>query len=467
MKPHGTTEMSMGTGTNGPGATREWLSRRGVVRLAAGIASLGAAGLAACGGPAGSGQQSSGPKPGELKGVAIEHWIQNALTHPEGMSKEQVMKNFTAQNPYGAAVTSSGGQDLAKVTAAVTAGTPPDLVDGFHFNMSALFRQGATVDVDAELKGDAEWKKLRPGLYPEIANGFTWKGKLYAVPLYSSYFSMYFQPEHLKRAGINTPPPKTWTWDQFTDFAKRAARPPDVWGYEDQWSYPRTGMMVLNNGHRFLSQDGTKFSYNSPEAIEAVEYQLNLTKQGIMPPNLSVFPDGRWKELMPDGKVVFEFAVAARVPLYRQQGVQFGTTVFPLGPKNTAKRNVTHGESYGFAVFKNKDAKKQQAALQAALWGARPDSGFTFAKVGGTIPAYKHTIESTELQAAFKGDADVWTFYELLPTFVPMPNFPGFAEVRSMGDRVMQDIWQQKVQPRDALNEYTKQGQAMLDDVLK
>src|SRR5687768_10196504 len=419
--------------------------------------------LAACGATS---EAPAAPKL-DLKGVSIEHWIQNALTHPEGMAKEKVMQNFAAQSGTGVTVTSSGGQDIAKVTAALTAGTPPDMVDGFHFNMSALFRQGGTVDIDAELKGDAEWKKLRPGLYPEIANGFTWKGKLFAVPLYNSFFSMYYNPEHMKRVGIATPPPKTWTWDQFTDQAKRAGRPPEVWGFEDQWSYSRTGMMVLNNGHRILSQDGTKFSYNSPEAIEAIEFQMGLVKQGIMPATPEQYPNGKYEELMILGKVVFEFAVAARVPLFRTQGVQFGTAHFPLGPKNTAKKNVTHGESYGFAVFKNKDPKKQAAALQAAVWGARADSGFVFAKTGGTPPAYKHAVESPELVAAFKSDADVWPFYELLPSYIPMPNFPGFAEVRSMGDRAINDIWLQKTPVREGLNEYTKQAQLKLDEVLK
>ena len=61
----------------------------------------------------------------------------------------------------------------------------------------------------------------------------------------------------------------------------------------------------------------------------------------------------------------------------------------------------------------------------------------------------------------------MWPFYELLPNYIPMPNFPGFAEVRTMGDKVMQDIWAQKVQPREGLNEYTKQAQVLLDEVLK
>ena len=441
--------------------TRTHLTRRTVVGS---LAFAAPAVLAACAAP-GAGETTA-PK-ADLKGVTVEHWIQNALTHPEGMGKEKIMQNFTAQSGTGVTVTSSGNQTIEKVTAALTAGTPPDMVDGFHFNMSALFRQGGTVDIDAELKGDAEWKKLRPGLYPEIASGFTWKGKLFAVPLYSSYFSMYYNPEHLKRAGIATPPPKTWGWEQFTDFAKRAGHPPDVWGYEDQWSYSRTAMMVLNNGHRMLSQDGTKFSYNSPEAIEAVEYQMGLVKQNIMPATPEAYPNGKYEELMGLGKVVFEFAVAARVLTYRASGAQFSTCVYPIGPKNTAKKNVTHGESYGFAVFKNKDAKKQQAALQAAVWGARADSGLVLAKTGGTPPAYKHTVESPELQSAFKNDPEVWPFYELLPTFTPMPNFPGFVDVRSLGDMMIRDIWLQKTSVRDGLNEYTKQGQMRLDEVLK
>lgn len=440
-------------------------SRHVTRRLVVGSLAAAPALLAACAGP-GAGETGSAPKL-DLKGTSIEHWIQNALTHPEGMAKEKVMQNFVAQSGTGVTVTSSGGQDIAKVTAALTAGTPPDMVDGFHFNMSALFRQGGTLDVDAEMKGDAEWKKLRPGLYPEIASGFTWKGKLFAVPLYSSYFSMYYNPEHLKRVGIAAPPPKTWGWDQFADYAKRAGRPPEVWGFEDQWSYSRTGMMVLNNGHRMLSQDGTKFSYNSPEAIEAIEYQLGLVKQGIMPATPEQYPNGKYEELMGLGKVVFEFAVAARVATYRQNGAQFGTTVFPIGPKNTAKKNITHGESYGFAVFKNKDPKKQAAALQAAVWGARADSGFVFAKTGGTPPAYKHAVEAADFQSTFKSDPELWPFYELLPNFTPMPNFPGFAEVRSMGDKAINDIWLQKTPLREGLNEYTKQAQARLDEVLK
>ena len=146
----------------------------------------------------------------------------------------------------------------------MTGGTPPDSADGFNYNMSDLFRQVATVDVDAALKGDADWKKARAALYPDIATGFTWKSKLFAVPIYNSFFSLYYQPDFLKRAGLAVPPLRGWSWDQFLDYCRKASRPPDITGCDAGWNYGMGGMFMLNNGAKFVSQDGTKFTFDSP-----------------------------------------------------------------------------------------------------------------------------------------------------------------------------------------------------------
>ena len=436
-------------------------TRRTVLAGMAGGAGAGL--LAACGG---GGQGSGAPAVAELRGVSLEHWAQNELTHVEGAAKQKVLQQFSAQSGLGISVTSAGGAGPEKVIAAMAAGTPPDMLDGFHFNLSQYYRQGATVDVDAELKSNADWKKARASLYPNIVQGFTWKGKMYGVPLYSSHFNMYFQPELLKRAGLVAPPPKTWTWDQFLDYNRKASRPPEITGYDDQWSYSRTGMMALANGHKFMSADGTKFSYNSPEALEAVEFQQQMIKSGLMRAHDGT-ASGSYTEKLPDGKVVFQFGVAARVPTYRKAGSQFGTCYFPIGPKNKEKLNYTHGEAYGFSVFKNKDAKKQQAAVLASVWGTRADMGLLLAQEAGTVPSYKSTIEDAAFQANFKKDADAWPFYDVLPGFIPMPNFPGFADVRALGDMMIRDIWAGKGTAREIMNEYTRQGQQKLDDVLK
>ena len=157
----------------------------------------------------------------------------------------------------------------------------------------------------------------------------------------------------------------------------------------------------------------------------------------------------------------------ARVPLYRQQGTQFGTTYYPIGPNNKDKKSVTHGEAYGISVIKGKDAKKQQAALLAALWGTRPDMGVVLATKAGVPPSYKSTIEDAAFQAKFKNDADTWPFMDLIAGYIPMPNFPGFADVRAMADGKITEIWTGKSSIRDALAEITRLGQQRLDEMLK
>lgn len=466
--------MRDGSMTVGGGEMAQRIRRGGVSRramLLGAAASVSAALLAACGGP-GAGDTAQ-VKPADLQGVTLEFWVWNALTHPEGIGKQKVMEDFTAKNPNKITVNvtapATGGQaTYEKYVTALTGGTPPDLADGQHFYMSDLFRQGGLVDVDAELKSNNDWKKAKGGLTPEILNGgWTWKGKVYGVPLYSSHFAMYYQPELLKRAGLTAPPPKSWNWDQFVDFQKKAAQPPDVTGYDDQWSYSRTGMLVLNNGHKFISQDGTKFSYNSPEALEAVQFQLDLVRQGLMRAHAEGQNNGGYSEKLAQGKVVFQFGVAARVPTYRRDGTQFGTCYYPLGKSNKEKKNFTHGEAYGVGVFKGKDARKQQASLLAALWGTSPAMGLLLAQEAGVPPSYKYTIEDAAFRAQFQKDADSWPFYDLIPGFIPMPNFPGFGEVRTMGDRMIPDIWSGKGTAKQVLDEYTRLAQQRLDEVLK
>lgn len=444
---------------------RKLASRRSVVLGAS--AGLTASLVIACGG---SGDAGTAVKPEDLKGVTLEGWAWNSATHQETIGTTKVIDDFNAKNPQGIKVSFSapgngGAATFEKYVTALTSGTPPDFAQGQHFYMSDLYRQGGLIDHDVELKANAEWKKAKAALTQDIVNGWTWKGKLYGVPLYSSHFAMYYIPDFLQRVNLAAPP-KAWTWDQFVDYQKKAARPPDVTGYDDDWSYTRTGMLVLNNGHKFMSADGTKFSYNSPEALEAIDFQLQLIKQSLMRAH-SGAGNGGYSEKLPDGKVVFQFGVANRVVTWRKNGTQFATCYYPIGKSNKEKRNLTHGEAYGFSVFKGKDAKRQQASLIASLWGTRPDMGLVLAQEAGVPPSYKTIIEDPQFQATFKKDAESWPFYDLISGFIPMPNFPGFGSVRTMGDTMIKDIWAGNGTAKQVLDEYTRQAQQKLDEVLR
>lgn len=444
-------------------------TRRSLVVAGAGLTGTltGALALAACGQTGTQGGAAESKPAADLKGVTVDYWGMWAPTHPEEVARTAALEHFNTGNQSGIKVNiaASAGQtaaNLDKVTGALAAGTPPDMVNTNHFNMSLFAARGATVDIDAELKSNAEWKKARAAAYANKLEGLSWKGKLFAIPSHSSSLLMFWNTNHLRRAGL-TPPSRTWTWDQFAEYQKKAAQPPDVGGYDDQWNLRRTGMMAINNGLRLVSQDGTKLQLNTPDFVSVLDYQLGLIKQGLMRAH-DGSRSGGYSEKLPDGKVVFQLAVPARVPEYRQKGfTDFGTGYFPVGPKNTAKANYSHGTTYGFTVFKNSNPAKVQAALAAALWQTRADVQPLYTKLGGVRPSYKYVIEDAAFQAEYKKDEQTWPFFEVLPNFLPLPNFPTFPEAEPLIDAQLNAIWAGTVTPREGMEEAQRQAQRLLD----
>ena len=442
------------------------MSRRRLALAAAGLAAGPTGLLAACGGPG----SEPAVSPTDVKGTTVEYLGMFAPTHLEEVARTKVLEDFNARNTLGVKVNiaATAGQTAAsmdQVISALAGGTPPDMVNSFHFNMSLFAARGATVDVDAELKGSAEWKKIRPAIYPHIVSGLTWKERLFAVPSHNSSLLLYWHTNLLTRAGLQ-PPPKTWNWDQFADYCKKASQPPEITGYDEAWTYRRTGMMAHNAGVQPISRDGTKLKFNSPDYVQVIDFLLGLTRQGLSRPH-NGSANGGYSEKLPDGTVVFQVAVPNRVIEYRQRGfTEFGTGYFPIGPKNTSKTNYSHGTPYGWTVFKSGGPKKVQAALQAALWSARLESGKTFTAAGGVRPSYRTIVDDPSFQADYKSDAQTWPFFEVLPNFLPFPNFPTFPEVERLLDVQLRNIWAGQTTVKEGMDEAQRQTQPLLDQAL-
>src|SRR5262249_10531132 len=115
---------------------------------------------------------------------------------------------------------------------------------------------------------------------------------------------------------------------------------------------PQAGDAVLGQRRPLHQRRRRAAAAGRPPVAQAVEWQLAFLKSGLMRPH-DGSKSGGYKELIPEGQVVFQLAVPQRVlPVYRKQGAEFGTGFYPLGPGNTARTNVSHGVMYGFTVFK-------------------------------------------------------------------------------------------------------------------
>lgn len=438
------------------------VSRRALGRLAA-AGVVGAAGLGA-GGCVGGGRDGGDAPPKTTAPVTIEHWNTLSPEHPESVARMAVLDEFATRHPdvvrveHGQNATS---QALEKFKAAMAGGTPPSIAVFFQYHASDLLTSGGLVDLGETLKSEKDWAGVRGELYPKIVAANVWKTKLFGVPIYNSYFNLYFNRERLKQAGLAAPP-RGWTWDAFVETVRKAAKPPDVWGYNSGWITAHHRMWAGSNGGPFVNSDGTKVMLAAPENVEAVQFELDLVKQGVMRD-----ASERYAELLSTGGAVFQFAVPARLPLYKKDNVDFGTTLYPVGPRNQRKEPYTLGAAYAFNVFRAADRGKERVAALAAKWAAQRDGQLMIARLAGVPVSNRAVVESAAFRQEYARDEAYWPFIEVLPHFEPYPNYPKFQDSYNALSAQLQRVWKGEASPREAMAEAERLCQQHLDESLR
>src|SRR5947208_1006391 len=129
-------------------------SRQVVLRGAASW--VGAAALAACGA---AGEGTTPAK--DARPVEIEYWSTLAETHPEGKGRMEALKISEAANATAVKIKfeQAAGSNMEKVTAAASAGTPPNLLVDRPNNAAMLFDAGIGADHEVAFKGLPPWAK--------------------------------------------------------------------------------------------------------------------------------------------------------------------------------------------------------------------------------------------------------------------------------------------------------------------
>lgn len=102
-------------------------------------------------------------------------------------------------------------------------------------------------------------------------------GELYALPYSFSTVVMVYNMDMFDAAGLEYPN-SDWTMDDVLAAAQQLAKPEeDIWGFSTEmhqlWAFYKKAAW---NGGRVISEDGTRFTINSPENIEAFQMLQDL-----------------------------------------------------------------------------------------------------------------------------------------------------------------------------------------------
>ncbi|MBI3974068.1 MAG: extracellular solute-binding protein [Chloroflexi bacterium] len=421
--------------------------------LAAAGGTLAAAIAAACG----SGEQGA-PKAAGTQPVQITWWSNLGDQHPESKTRVQIIEEFNATNRPVEVVPEAFGANLTKIKTAIASDTPPDTYFIAWREGAEVFLTGAVADLDAELKGHRDWGEQRKDIFPLMLDTSMWKGKLTSMPIYTNNSLLLWNVEHLQKAGLR-PPQTGWTWNDFKDQAKRAGRPPDLWGFE-LWADSSSFMSWYGTtGGRLLDQTGKKITINSPEAKETAQFMLDLGRQGISPEKR--ISTGRSQLFIAAGSV-FEDTGPYRLANIRDGGIKFDVVSRPVHPTKKVRRAQNGG--HNLVVSKIKDTAKLKAGLALAKF---MNKGVSQAKIcailGTAIPVNRSALQTKELQEYGKQDPQWKVFADEAPHSDRSPTLPSIVKMLASLDKAINDSMSQKTGVPAALDEAQREMQQLLD----
>lgn len=170
--------------------------------------------------------------------------------------------------------------------------------------------------------------------------------KLYTLPLDIHPVVMYYNKDLFEQAGVAGPPTNRSEFDAAVE--KLTDKSKGVYGYVVPTLWPQQFIfpsLVWQNGGELW--DGSDVAYNSPEAVEMVEWLRNMVDQGISPANVQ--QDGE-NTLFLQGKNAIQFNGPWMKSQFDEAGLNYGVAVMPQIGK--AKQAIYAG-SHGFVVPKS------------------------------------------------------------------------------------------------------------------
>ncbi|MCL5074613.1 MAG: sugar ABC transporter substrate-binding protein [Chloroflexi bacterium] len=189
-----------------------------------------------------------------------------------------------------------------KLSAQIVAGTVYDV-----FMMSgANFQNIAPKGVFEELGPYLQKAGINLSDYTIEKENSEYQGKIYAVPYELDIQALYYNKDLFDKAGVKYPD-DTWTWQALLEAAQKLTvdangkHPTDPgfdaknvaqWGFYSENLYPSYVSFIAQNGGAVLSEDRTKCTLTSPEAVEAIQFMQDLIYKYKVSPGPGQLPAG-------------------------------------------------------------------------------------------------------------------------------------------------------------------------------
>jgi ABC-type glycerol-3-phosphate transport system substrate-binding protein len=334
--------------------------------------------------PAATGGAASG------NGVQLQFW--HAQNQAQQKALDALIQDFNSSHPDIQVTGTYQGtySDIyKKVTAAIAAGSPPDLAIAYPNDVSNYIKSDAVVPLDSLMKdaqigfSSDDLKDIFPSFidhYPQAGN------QVYSLAFMRSMEVMYYNADMLKAAGFDAPPA---TWDDFLKVCAAVSKPPSTYCYEMNTDASRFANWVWSRGGEILAPDGKTVAFDSQAGLDTLTWLSDMFTKKYAILIGKAFQDQTDFAL---GKIAFAFGSSAGLPYYKQaidQSAKMKNWAIAPFP-HTSTNPVVDIYGPSVTIFKT-SPEKERAAFTFVKWLMSTGANSQWVKATAYFPARQST----------------------------------------------------------------------------
>lgn len=332
--------------------------------------------------------------------VDLEFYFPVAVGGAAANTIEELTAEYVAANPdvnIEAIYAGSYQDTVAKALTAARGGNAPQLSVILSVDMYTLYDEDLIHAFDdfATTDEDKAWLK---SFYPAFMENSMIDGKTYGIPFQRSTPVLYYNKEALAEAGLERAPE---TWDEMKEWAGKLTKKDDS-GNVTQWGVriPSSGFpywlfqgLTTSNGATLVAEGGTKTNFDDPKVVEALEYMVSLSKEGVMAPGIIEW--GATPKAFFEGQTAMMWTSTGNLTNVRKNApFEFGVSMLPAKESRGAP---TGGGN--FYLFKGGSDAETKAAFDFIKWISQPAQAAKWSIATGYVAPSPATWESDVMKA--------------------------------------------------------------------